>query len=381
MTKHASMIQILIFSTFIAVFFLLFLFMPDRGFSERENRELTQAPAFSLDALFSKKFPTKFEAYSTDQFPFRDSWTTLKARCELGIGKMENKGVFLCADETLIEAYESPEQAQLDENIAAVRRFAEGAEIPVYFGLIPGRAEINAPLLPKNAPNASETAIINYAYENSGAKTIDITSALRAHANEYIFYRTDHHWTSLGAYYGYDALMSAMGHSPTPLSTFDPQTVSDSFYGTVYSKSGMSWIKPDSIEILAPQAADTQVINYLTGEAVEGALYDYTFLDKKDKYAMFMGGNTSLVKLITGKKDAPKLLILRDSYMDALLPFLQENYSEIDVMDLRYYRTQLGESSVKDYIRENDIDEVLICYGVSTFGTDTNVFLLAQNQE
>jgi hypothetical protein len=381
MTKRASMIQILIFSAFIAVFFLLFVFMPDRGFSERENRELTQAPAFSLEALFSKKFPTKFETYTTDQFPFRDSWTTLKARCELGIGKMENKGVFLCADETLIETFDAPDQAQLDANVAAVRRFAEGAEVPVYFALIPGSAEINAPLLPHNAPNASEAAVIDYAYENSGAQTIDVTSVLRTHADEYIFYRTDHHWTSLGAYYGYETLMNAMGHSPTPLSAFSPQTVSESFYGTVYSKSGMSWITPDSIEIFAPQSADTQVVNYLTGEAAESALYDYAFLEKKDKYAMFMGGNTPLAKLTTGRTEAPKLLILRDSYMDALLPFLQENYSEIDVMDLRYYRTQLTESSVKDYIRENGIDEVLICYSVATFGTDTNVFLLAQNQE
>lgn len=97
---------------------------------------------------------------------------------------------------------------------------------------------------------------------------------------------------------------------------------------------------------------------------------------KKDKYAMFMGGNTPLLTIRTDQTAAPKILILRDSYMDSLLPFLQEHFSEIHVMDLRYYKTQLMNSSVSDYILENNIDEVLICYSLATFGTDTNIFLL-----
>ena len=124
------------------------------------------------------------------------------------------------------------------------------------------------------------------------------------------------------------------------------------------------------------QDASTEVINYSTGEAVKGTMYDKSFLDKKDKYSMFMGGNTPLVKITTKNTDAPKLLILRDSYTDSLLPFLQANFSEIDVMDLRYYKTQLMESSVSDYVKDNGIDEVLVCYSVYNFGTDTNVFML-----
>ncbi|MDR1136885.1 MAG: hypothetical protein LBK91_01060 [Synergistaceae bacterium] len=380
MTKRAALVQIILFSAFIAVFFLLFIFMPDKTFSERENKELAQAPAFRFEDLVSKKFTTRFEAYTTDQFPFRDSWTAIKAVCELGIGKMANKGVYLCEDETLIEGYEAPDQAQLDSNVEAVGDFAAAAEVPVYFALVPGNSEVHSGLLPKAAPNDSQQAVIDYAYERSGAAAIDIGGVMKAHADEYIYYRTDHHWTSLGAYYAYETLMTAMGRQPSPLSDFTPETVSDSFYGTVYSKSGMSWVRPDSIQIFAPQEETTQIVNYGTNEPVSGTMYDYTFLEKKDKYAMFMGGNTALLKMTTEKTDAPKLLIIRDSYMDALLPFLQASYSEIDVMDLRYYKTQLVESSVKDYIRENGIDEVLICYSVYNFGTDTNVFMLTQNQ-
>ena len=376
MTKHSSWAQIIIFTAFIALFFILFLIFPDKGFSERENRELTQAPALTLDSLFSKKFSTKFESYASDQFPFRDSWTTMKARCEIGIGKEENKGVYLCKGDTLIEAYETPDQKQLDTNIGAVKSFEESASVPVYFALIPSNSEIHSDIIPKNAPNDSETSVIDYCYSNSGVKNIDMKAALAAHAGEYIYYRTDHHWTSLGAYYGYEALMKSMGYTPTPLSDFTPQTVSDKFYGTVYSKSGISWVQPDSIEVYAPQEPTTEVMNYSTGKPEKGTMYDQTFLEKKDKYSMFMGGNTPLIKITTKNTDAPKILILRDSYTDSLLPFLQADFSEIDVMDLRYYKTQLMESSVSDYVKDNGIDEVLICYSVYNFGTDTNVFML-----
>jgi len=376
MTKRSSWVQIIIFSAFISLFFVLNLVLPDRTFSERENRELTQLPKFSFESLFSGKFTDKFESYTTDQFAFRDSWTTLKARCEFSIGKKENKGVYLCNRDTLIEAYEEPNKEQLETNIQAVKSFVENSDFPVYFALIPGNSEINSDILPMNAPNASQKELINYCYANSGANNIDILSALEEHSNEYINYRTDHHWTSLGAYYAYNTLMLSMGMTPTSLSSYAPKIVSDEFYGTVYSKSGISWVKPDSIEILAQQDPETEVMNYSANEPVQGAMYDYSFLDKKDKYSMFMGGNTPLITIKTKNTDAPSILILRDSYMDSMTPFLQNNFSEIHIMDFRYYKTQLMTSTVTDYVKEHNIDEVLICYSVYNFGTDTNVFLL-----
>ena len=377
MTKRSSWVQIIIFISFIALFFVLSLALPDKGFSERENRELTKAPAFSFDALFSKKFATKFESYTTDQFPLRDDWTTLKARCEIAVGKYENKGIYLCSGDSLIEAYEAPNKKQLDTNITAVKNFTENADVPVYFALIPSNSEIHSNLVPKNAPNDSQKDVIDYCYTNSGANNIDVFSELKAHSDEYIFYRTDHHWTSLGAYYGYESIMKSMEHTATSLSSFAPQTVSDEFYGTVYSKSGISWVKPDTIEIFAEQDASTEVTNYLTNEPVAGTMYDTAFLEKKDKYSMFLGGNTPLITIKTKNTSAPSVLIIRDSYMDSLIPYLQNNYSEIHVMDLRYYKTQLIESTVNDYVKNNGIDEVLICYSVYNFGTDTNVFLLS----
>lgn len=379
MTKKASLSLIIIFCGFIAAFFILNLALPDVVFSQQENRELVQKPEFSLNLLFSGKYSQRYESYTTDQFPFRDKWTTLKAVCEIGLGKMENKGVYLCEGEVLAEGYENPDRSQLDTNIDAVRKLSGSAGVPVYLALIPGIAEIRSDLLPKNAPNYSQKAVIDYCYKNSDAINIDMLSALNEHRDEYIFYRTDHHWTSLGAYYGYGALSSAMGlGSPPPLSSYNRQTVSEEFYGTVYSKSGISWVKPDSIEIFVPQEAQTQVINYSDKVPAQGALYDYDFLEQKDKYSMFMGGNTPLLTVKTAAKDAPSLLVIRDSYFDSLVPFLQDDFSEIHIMDLRYYKTQLINSSVADYVKDNGIDMVLVCYSMYNFGTDTNVFMLAE---
>ncbi len=376
MTKNAFKIQIAVFCGFLVLGLALLLLLPDKSFSERENRELQQFPKFSAESFFGGKYTNKVETCVADQFPFRDAWTTLKARCELASGKEQNKDDYLCAGGTLLEKYDAPDQKQLDTNIAAVKTFAQNAAVPVYFALVPGNAEIHSELLPKNAPTASEKAVIDYCYQNSGAKNIDMETPLQNHKDEYIFYRTDHHWTTLGAYYGYETLLTAMGHTPSPLSAFPAETVSTDFYGTVYSKSGISWVQPDEIDVRAPQQASTKIINYISGQAAETPMYDKSFLEKKDTYAMFMGGNTPLEIMTTGKTGGKKLLVLRDSYFDSVTPYLQSDYSEVHIMDLRYYKTQAMQQSVSDYVKQNGIDEVLICYSVVTFGQDTNVFLL-----
>jgi len=377
MSIASSQIQILLFCAFIGAFFLLFIIIPDKKNSEQENRELQTLPEFSFESLFSKQFTSKFESYTTDQFPFRDSWTTLKARCEFLSGKQENKNVYLCENNSLIERYDTPDQTQLDTNIDAVASLSEKTDVPVYFCLIPGAAEIYSDTIPKNAPNDSQLEVIEYCYGRSGnANNIDIYSTENAHRNEYIYYRTDHHWTSLGAYYGSQAILRAMGMEQEPLTSFQRKTVSDSFYGTVYSKSGITWVEPDSIETFADQSEGVQVFNYASGEAVETGLYDEYYLSHKDKYSFFMGGISPMRRLTSSNTEAPSLLIIRDSYTDSLIPFLQDKFSEIHLMDLRYYKTQLFNSSVAQYIEENNIDQVLVCYSVYNFGTDTNVFLM-----
>ena len=372
MNKKALWAEALIFLAFIGAFFILNLVLPDRQFSEQENRYLQMRPEFSFKSLFSGDYTSKFETYTTDQFTFRDEWITLKAASELALGKQENNDVHLCENGTLIEGFKRPENSVLDSNMSALNTLVGNTDAKVYFALIPDKSDLYSSLLPKNVPNDSEKEVIDYCYGQSNATNVDIYSALSAHTDEYIFYRTDHHWTSLGAYYGLSALAESMGLPCPALDSYtDRHVVSEEFYGTTWSSSGFSWVDPDTMEIFVNAPEGLKVTSYPQGSPVEGKLYDFSFLEKKDKYSMFMGGNCPMHVIETGNEDKPSLLILRDSYMDSLIPFLLDDFSEIHVLDLRYYR-----ASLKAYIEQNDFDNVLVCYSVSNFCSDSNIFLL-----
>lgn len=372
MNKKALWAEALIFLAFIGAFFILNLVLPDRQFSEQENRYLQMRPEFSFKSLFSGDYTSKFETYTTDQFTFRDEWITLKAASELALGKQENNDVHLCENGTLIEGFKRPENSVLDSNMSALNSLVGNTDAKVYFALIPDKSDLYSSLLPKNAPNDSEKEVIDYCYGQSNATNVDMYSALSAHKDEYIFYRTDHHWTSLGAYYGLSALAESMGLPCPALDSYtDRHVVSEEFYGTTWSSSGFSWVDPDTMETFVNAPEGLKVTSYPQGSPVEGKLYDFSFLEKKDKYSMFMGGNCPMHVIETGNEDKPSLLILRDSYMDSLIPFLLDDFSEIHVLDLRYYR-----ASLKAYIEQNNFDNVLVCYSVSNFCSDSNIFLL-----
>ena len=325
MNRKANVVIIAVFALFLGAFALLQPIMPDVEFSQQENKYLQMLPRFSLDALTDGDFTEDFERYTTDQFPFRDAWVALKARCELLTGKKENNGVYYCEGGVLIPDFDMPAKETVDRNVSYLNALVDGIDIPVYFGLIPGAGEVQASLLPKNAPVGSQQTVIDWAYGASRATNIDVQSALGAHKDEYIFYRTDHHWTSLGAFYGYGALCQALDLPAPSLASYDRQTVSEDFYGTSYSSSGFAWVRPDAIE---------------TGH------------------------------------DGPSILLIRDSYSDSLAPFLLENFSRVDLMDLRYYR-----GSPARYAEENGFDGILVLYSVSTFATDRNLYMLAPEME
>lgn len=368
MKKRSSLFQTVIFTAFIAVLAVLCLVSPSKDFSEQENRYLDQAPKFTFEKLFSGEFIEDFESYVTDQFVFRDTWISMKSRFERFLGKTENNGVYFCEDDALISRFDTPDAGLLADNIGAVNALAANTDAEVYLSLIPGAVSIWADKLPANAVNCDQQALIEDIYSQVNVTTVDNYSSLSAHSDEYIYYRTDHHWTSLGAYYGYTALAEALGIEAKPLSSFSPETVSEEFYGTVYSTSGVRWVEPDSIEIFVP-AEGVSVTNYPNGKPVEGTVYDMSKLEVKDKYSMFFGGNTPMLEIDTGSEGKPRLLVLRDSYSDSQLPFLFDDFSHITVLDLRFYKL-----SIAEFIEANDIDTVLVNYSVDNFTSDSTVF-------
>ncbi len=166
--------EALIFLAFIGVFFVLNLVLPDRQFSEQENRNLQTLPEFSFKSLFEGDYTSKFESYTTDQFTFRDEWITLKAASELALGKKENNDVHLCENGTLIKGYERPEDSKLDDNMSALNTLVSNVDAEVYFALIPDKSYLYASMLPANAPNDSEKDVIDYCYGQSNATNVDM---------------------------------------------------------------------------------------------------------------------------------------------------------------------------------------------------------------
>ena len=373
MTKKYCIFITTLFCAFIGLFLVANAVAPDQEFSQMENRQLEQMPELTVDSLLSGKFMSSFETYTTDQFVARDLWVDLKARTEKALGKHENNNVYFCDQDTLITRFDQPDAQKLSTDLGYVNTFAQNAGIPVAFGLIPTQACIWADRLPAGAPNASQFAIIDQAKNTvTSATWADLYTNLYAHKDEEIFYRTDHHWTSLGAYYGYVSLANALGYTPVPLETYTETIRSTEFYGTVFSSSGVRWVRPDTITTYVPDTGITVTEHTYDnqGNPVEKAraLYDTSFLSVKDKYSMFLGGQQSLGVVKTPNTDKPKLLIIRDSYTDSLVPFLTAHFSEIHLIDLRYYRL-----SIKDYIQQNGIDQALVLYSIPNFSTDTNL--------
>lgn len=365
--RISQVVTAVLFCAFLAGFGLLHILLPDRTFSPVENRTLSSMPDFSWSALVDGSYTSRLEKYLEDQFPLRDGWMGLKNRYEYLLGKREFHGVYLCGDR-LIHKIEDASRAE--QNIAYLQKLTELTDIPVYLGLIPTAAEVYRDQLPAGAENFDQAAYLKKVRESvPDAVWVDMEKWMDGASGVSLFYRTDHHWTSAGAWHGYAALMEAMGEPFEPLGT--PETVSENFYGTLYSSSGVHWLAPDTIERYVSGESVT-VENFEKGET--HGLYVDSFLGEKDKYASFLGGNTPLY-IIRNPEAASeeKLLVVRDSYSDAMAPFLSQYFAEIHLVDLRYYRT-----SVAEYARENGMDQIFVCYSVENFVKDMDAVFMGR---
>ncbi len=380
------------YSIFITVLFCLFTFgfgaalilTPSRDFSEQENRFLTQFKAPTADTLRSGKFMENFEKYVSDQFPLRDQWIQLKARSERLLGKQENNKVYFGADgQTLFAQFIPPTDEELSQRVGFVNKLGENLDVPVYFSLVPDKSWAWASLLPANAPKVDDGSTISRAEALCGGSVTYIDLRTMLTEEQDAFYRTDHHWTTMGARLAFQRLMSGMGLT-RPIEAEDlsglsyqglPYTeVSDSFYGTTYSSSGAGWVEPDSIHTVIPEGGtkgNVTVTGYPEGAPIDSSLYHPEKLEVKDKYAYFLGGNQPLCVIKNPDAAGGRLLVVRDSYSDSLAPFLAEAFQEVHLFDLRY-----NNMSLTQYVTDNGIDQVLVLYSVANFSTDINLFKL-----
>ena len=322
-----------------------------------------QKPQFTIVDFVSGKFSDELEQYLTDQVPLRDDWVTLKIYLELAVGKRESGGVYIGRDKYLMDKFTSYSKKQLAANAAALAELqkklaAEGISMDTI--LVPVAAQVLTDKLPAYAPVADYAAILEV-LTDAGVDTVDMLTALAAHSGENIYYRTDHHWTSLGAYYAYCAWR---GIEPNA-DEWTQEILCDNFHGTTWNKVPLPSVPAE--EITAWYQHPTRHVSYNNGQYETESIYERKYLSGSDQYAVFLNSNQAQT-VIEGSGKSGKFLLIKDSYGNTFSQFPVEDYAEVRVLDLRFFK-----GDVAEYAKENDITDALVLYGVQNFVKDTNL--------
>lgn len=379
-------IMIVLFALFLLgmpILTLIFLSPEQRPFSENENRYLEKFPEYSFESYKKKKFMKGFDDWISDRFFAREMWISLKNDFDKIIGKTENNGVFV-TDNMMMEKWSGYDEEVYKRNLEAINNFAvKHSEIPFYFMLIPNAQEIYKEKISKYADLGDQEAFINSFYSSldKSVKTIDTLSSLNAEKQSYIYYRTDHHWTSYGAYLAYAAAGGALGYTPISNDDFFVEHVSNEFKGTLFSKTLDASVSLDTIDyfLLGENGENEPEVVVGVYESYDtknnkiiyknyDSLYFREFLEKKDKYASFLGQNSPVVTITNENAKSDKsLLIIKDSYAHSAVPFFSKEYKRVTMLDLRYIQTDF-----QTMIKLSDYDGLLFLYNVITFSQDEN---------
>lgn len=362
------------------VFFLLLLFgitaadllWKDRLFSENENRLLASRPQFSFEALFLDSLTTEYDTYYSDQFVLRDQWIRLKTFGDLALGKKEIKGIYLAKDGSLIERH----PAEAVDSIKAGKKLALLQELTEHYRqslsaerirvmLIPTADSVLKDRLPSYAQGYDQQDFVKQAETLLGKQIcVPAASILSSHAGEQIYYRTDHHWTTLGAYYGYCAWAESLELEPRSLSEYDIDVVTEDFLGTLHSRINIP-VKPDRIDVFSNKEESPVKVWYDFSDTYVTSLYEEKHLDTKNQYGYFLDDNHPFIKIQTNTPNQRTLFVIKDSYANCLIPFLTSYYETICIVDLRYYRMGLY-----DLIESQNTTDLLVLYDVIHFIED-----------
>ena len=338
------------------------LLLPHSAFSETENRALTTWQAPTLRQLADGSFTERIRDLVSDQFPLRPHLTALKATAERCLGKQENNGILFGKEGYLIPRGEQGDPDLLENNLLALaelERLALQAELPCSACIVPRSVDVNTAFYPRLF---SQRAVSLPADRDSWHFPLAL---LRDAASRGVpvWYKTDHHWTTEGAYLVYRSLAESLGIEPYPPDTFTPVTVTDSFLGTSHSKAGGLAGEADTVVLYRyPEDGRFTVRNHETGEVTPG-FYDTAALTQKDKYKVFLGGNYSHLSITDPTEQKPRLLLIKDSFANALIPFLALHF-DMDVIDPRYHK---GALALSEY------DRILVVQGLDTLSTDPSL--------
>lgn len=358
---------------------LLNLFWPKRTQIELENRKAAQFPAVSLEGILDGSWQSAFSTWMQDQFVLRDQWiNTQRATDEIVFQKVEEGGILIGRDQwmfTKLFTIDEATQKQLDKNVQAVSEFAAKYPDRVTFLLAPSASVIYPEELPAGAPMIDENAMLDDIFAKVGqtAGVLDLRATFTSNKEEYLYFKTDHHWTPRGAYLAYEQFCNLKGLTPFDCATHESATVND-FQGTHYSATRLWNVENDSITYYP--LSNPMTIFRITGEAqyepetTENLINTEKF-DTRDKYAAFLDGNNGY-SVIEGNGTG-SILVVKDSYANSFIPYLTENYAKIGVVDFRNFKYGLDST-----ISQEGYDQILILYNFQTFIADTNLIYISR---
>lgn len=348
----------------ILIFTIADVFNSDKIYSETENRILMSKPQFSKEALLLGDYAEGFEAYVTDQFVGRDKWIGIKTQTDILLQKKDINGVYLGKEGYLFEKHDANDYSPAleQERIALLEKLVNVWDAQVM--LVPTADNILTEKLPLYATCYDQKAFLEQVKDIVGTENfVDVYEILSAHKDEYIYYRTDHHWTSLGAYYGYMAWSEHMGKYPYNYEVENAKPVAEDFEGTLHSKVNIP-VKEDTITYFPKTESRPVSVTYDYARQT-ASMYENSYLDTKNKYGFFLDDNHGFVELKTGYNPGKTLFVIKDSYANCLIPLLTTHYETIYVVDLRYFNGRLFDFMGK-YEPEEGMD-VLVLYNCIHF--------------
>lgn len=377
--------MILVFVLLLAAGAVSVFIHEQREYSELENRTLQQKPAFSYKKVLKGTYQKQYEAYLSDQFPGRDSWVDMAVSMEAVMGKKDINGVYLGRDGYLLEksTAEETEKEQVEENINILSSFLNDMEKDygkehVSCLMVPSKDQAIPDRLPAFAQTEDRQWVVDTLKQKvtTPDHVFDLKQTMEAHQNEYIYYRTDHHWTTLGAFYAYQAWMQKMGAKAQPLEAYRRETVYRDFYGTTYNKVHVK-VPADEVEVFHSKGEDSVQVNMDEGEKKAETLY---FPEKAEegfnRYDLFLSGNTFQIEITTGAHTGKTLLLVKDSFANCFVPFLTQDYDRIILIDYRYGKTAVGTLRSR-----YDVTDVMVLFNVDKFMKHTKLAKLAETKK
>ena len=360
----------LLFILILFVFMVINIAVPDREMSEKENRMLAERPSLTMGTVMNGDFMEQWENYQSDQFAGRDFWRGVKVFLDrLGGARMEN-GVYIGKGGQLLEEIEVPDDGQSEANLSAIADFAEKyPDIQTSVMLVPDAACILSDSLPAFAGVEDQRQLLGVAEQRLGDSVnwIDAVSVLNNHVSDKLYYKTDHHWTTLAAFYVFRESAASLGIDGEVGDNFASYTISNDFNGVLAAKSGVGLSEKETIDIYAPTQGDDDVVVSYVDEG-RNTRSSVSKLETRDQYGVFLGGNSSVIDIKTVSPEKKRLLVIKDSFANCFIPFLAPYYREIVVVDPRYYSGTIGD--IMDVYR---ITDALVLYSGNTFFTDNHL--------